>query len=322
MIFHEHRPPGAAGIPLRGLAAALRSAGYAVREEALQLVARHPAMDAAVEALLEGPLETFVDVLPAADADTGNAPVFGAMRVRTPLRSSAVLPLEGPARRAELNRFATLGALHLEQNRPVVGSRITLYEDHQTWELLAPLAVAAVMHGAPSLLRALARGKRRAQQGGGSAWKAADFTRAERLLSPVMVCAAGARDFTAEFALRVEAGAARAGSRGSALWRLGVDEAHGGAGAGLGGKLELPHAFEDPAQALRAAERLNGLEMTARDLPPHFGAWCAEGARLGYRCFLPNELHPVPALAVNLSVWARARALWAQRKLRARRRPR
>lgn len=40
MIFHEHRPPGAAGIPLHALAVSLRSAGFAVREEALRFTAR------------------------------------------------------------------------------------------------------------------------------------------------------------------------------------------------------------------------------------------------------------------------------------------
>lgn len=180
MIFHEHRPPGAAGIPLRGLAVALRSAGFAVREEALQLVVRHPAAEFAAEALLERPLETLVDVLPAAEVDTGNAPVFGALRVRTPLQAVASLPLQDPEQRAGMNRLTTLGALHLDKDLPIVGSRMTLYAEHQAWELMAPLAVAAVMHGAPSMLRALLRVRRRVRlpQAEGSAWRAADFTRA------------------------------------------------------------------------------------------------------------------------------------------------
>lgn len=263
-------------------------------------------------------------MLPPLGSEAGGARVLAALRVRTPVPTRNDISVGTPAERDALNRRATLSALYVEDGTPCIGSRVTLYEDANAWELLAPLVLASVSNGAASMLDACTRRavRGRLPAGAGSAWTSAEFTQAERLLSRLATCAAGARDFTAEFALRVETSGARAGTRACALWRLCADEAHAGVGAGLACRLELPHAFDDETQALRAAERLNALEMSARDLPPHFGAWSGANSRLAYVTFLPNELHPLPRLTVNLSVWARARALWAQRRLRARRRPR
>ena len=58
---------------------------------------------------------------------------------------------------------------------------------------------------------------------------------------------------------------------------------------------------------------LNNMEMAARDLPPHFGAWCTGklGNNPAYLSFLPNALHSVSGIAANVAVWALGRAQMA-----------
>jgi len=54
-------------------------------------------------------------------------------------------------------------------------------------------------------------------------------------------------------------------------------------------------------------------EMTPRNQPPHFGAWCQgnSGNTLAYVSFLPNLMHNTAGIALNVSIWAFHRAHWA-----------
>jgi hypothetical protein len=77
--------------------------------------------------------------------------------------------------------------------------------------------------------------------------------------------------------------------------------------------LQMPHRFENKRRLEQVCVQLNSLEMAARDLPPHFGAWCV--ARLdnnpAYVSFFPNPLRKAPGIAVNAAIWAMNRARWA-----------
>ena len=80
---------------------------------------------------------------------------------------------------------------------------------------------------------------------------------------------------------------------------------------------QLPHKLPGDRKLQEACASLNLLEMSAFDLPPHFGAWCPGrmGTSLAYVSFLPNALHAVPNIAMNMTMWGIHRAEWASRQL-------
>jgi hypothetical protein len=55
---------------------------------------------------------------------------------------------------------------------------------------------------------------------------------------------------------------------------------------------------------------LNRREMAPRDQPPHFGVWSegSSGNTLAYVSFLPNLMHDIFGIALNVSIWALHRA--------------
>ncbi len=299
------RPPG---IPLAALAAALGATSLTVRDEGSRLLVDHPHY------------RTTVDVLPMTEASLDDAAPFAAVRVRTVLGDELAASLAAPGQLSALNAFAALGALTAGDEGLYVGSRLTVYTHENAWTVHLPLLIAAVLHGAPAPLGALAHALGHGgADGEPSAWGAADFASVARVLAPVCFCNAGGRGFTAEFALERGQAAAVTGERATALWQLRADQPHPAAGGGLLCLLELPHRFRDAAALEAAADRLNALEMEARDLPPHFGAWCRSqySGLLAYVSFLPNELHGAAGIATNTSIWACARAQWAHRTLRS-----
>lgn len=81
--------------------------------------------------------------------------------------------------------------------------------------------------------------------------------------------------------------------------------------------LQLPNTFADESDVLWVCSALNCLEMKAWDLPPHFGAWCPgrAGNNPAYVSFFGNQFHEIPGVAVNIAIWARARAEWARDQL-------
>jgi hypothetical protein len=299
------RPPG---VPLSALAAALQCTSLTVHDEGDRLLVDHPHY------------RTTVDVLPVAEPSLDDAAPFAAVRVRTTLPPGLAAGLGGRGHWSTLNGFAALAALTADDDGLYFGSRLTVYTHEDAWAVQLPLLLGAVLHGAPAPLGALAHALGQgAAATGPSAWQAADLARIVRVLTPVCACSAGGSGFTAEFPLAPGPAAASRGEQGTALWQLRTDQPHPAAGGGLFCLLELPHRFPDAAAIEVTAAHLNTLEMKARDLPPHFGAWCRSqhGGGLAYVSFLPNELHGAAGIATNLSIWACARAQWAHRVLRS-----
>lgn len=216
---------------------------------------------------------------------------------------------------ALMNRMASLGALTFDGDRVFVGSRLTIFESYDAWNIQAPLILEAIISARDSMLSAtgkvLAGDKSEIQE---CAWQNKDFKQIEIILSDQCVCTSGELGFTAEFGLRPEEVSATAGNNGTALWRIEGDVPHPALGGGLFSMLQLPHRVADRSHLAEALRQLNQLEMQAHPLPPHFGAWCVGkiGGNPAYVSFLTNALHDAaPGIAVNVTTWASARAQWA-----------
>jgi hypothetical protein len=79
----------------------------------------------------------------------------------------------------------------------------------------------------------------------------------------------------------------------------------------------MPHQIRDKERLNWVCLQLNNMEMAARDLPPHFGAWCPGklGNNPAYVTFLPNALHSASGIAINVALWAMNRAEYANAML-------
>lgn len=210
------------------------------------------------------------------------------------------------------NRAATTSSLSVDQGRVCIGSRLTTHRGVDAWRVYLPLLMLAINNAWSSF-----GGQVRYPPNGiedvrvaPSAWTHLDFSMAEQVLSRSCFCNADANGLTAEFGLRGGTGTAIAGDKKTALWQLSNKQRHPGLGPGLLCILNLPQVIQDEDRLERTIMSLNQQEMIGIDLPPHFGAWCRgkAGNNIVYVTFLPNELHAVSGIAVNMSIWAEHRA--------------
>jgi hypothetical protein len=313
-MTHDHRPSADALVaPLDDLQALLVPASIRTERHGLALLAHH------------GPWTTRVEVLPPEERGSESGAIRCVVRVVTELPEALLQVFQ--ARRSEtvaaFNAFAALGALHDDGGRMCIGSRLTIYEAEDAWtSLQLPLLLATTVGAAQAILGPMCRallGETKPAGSGetASAWTEGDFAQVERYLSRLCLCTAGGLGLTAEFGLRAQAVSAAAGDHHTALFQLQGDQPHPEFGAGLFALLQMPHRARNAAQLHRVCERLNQMEMTPHDLPPHFGAWCPGrlGDNVAYVSFLPSTLHAARGIAVNLSLWALNRAQWASAML-------
>lgn len=212
-----------------------------------------------------------------------------------------------------LNQSAALAAAMSEHERPFAGARITVHHHELAWhDLQLPLLIATFMEGIPAFgLHSGHATPARAEAD--SAWTPEDLCSAAACLSRLSFCTHDATGLTAEFPLAEIELSAIAGDARTALLTMSTDCPHPVLGGGLECLLQMPHQLDDRAQLARLCNQLNRLEMARLDLPPHFGAW-RPGTILNnptYVCFLPDSLHAVPGIAINVGVWAAHRARWA-----------
>jgi len=240
---------------------------------------------------------TEVRVRPA-DANHGSPdPIQARVTVASRLETSIAEALGGQQGLTRFNSFAALGCLKSEGSEIVIESALTVFEGEGAWESLQrPLIGAAALYGADAILGAIRRtAANEPMERGESAWGGPDFKVVESVLSGMCVCNADTAGLTAEFGLVEGATAAGMGDHDTALYQQIPDQPHPHLGGGLLCKLEMPHRYADIQSLASVCARLNALEMSTMDQPPHFGAWC-EG-RLGgnpaYVTFLPNRLHDV-----------------------------
>jgi hypothetical protein len=214
-----------------------------------------------------------------------------------------------------MNRMASLGALTFDDGRLFVGSRLTIFEDEAAQNIQSPLILLSIIGAVDSLMSAGRKaldGNENARET--SAWTGKDFGQVKDFFSQRCVCNNDEFGFVAEFALRPGHLSAVVGHNATALWKLDGDQPHPGLGGGLFCLLQLPHRIQDRSRSGQAIRQLNRLEMLPHPLPPHFGAWCLgdQGGNPTYVSFLPNALHDIaPGIALNMTVWAEARAQWA-----------
>lgn len=297
------------GVPLDRLEVALKAGHMTTERDGNTLIGRQDG------------ITTRISVDQPEDRKTEEGAIQAVVTIRTELPSGLSPSIAKPQLVDNLNRMTTIGALMTEGGRLVIGSRITVHEGEDAWDLQAVLIVSAALSSAQSMLGAiqwaLTKERRADDSNFESSWSDQDLEEVRGYLSHISVCTAGKGGLTAEFSLRSDSISAIQGDQYTALWRLITDQPHPQAGGGLFCLLEMPHQANDPAHLGLIVERLNVMEMAPLDLPPHIGAWCTGtlGNNPAYATFLPNFLHDKAGIAVNVSVWAAGRAQWANAML-------
>jgi len=297
----------------------LRAAQLDVARDGDALVLRH-------ETPLHGePLSTRIAVMPPEIAQAEAAAMTAVIRVFTLLPAAY-------ARRYDsemvcfANRFAALGAFTVTEGVSFIGSRITIHGDNEDWRLARPLVAAAAAGSADAVVGGMHRFLNKERPPAAvSAWTEPDFQAVAAALGTDCACSYEAGRMTAEFRLSGAAGAGGAHSAPAvrsgagnnvnagnnvAYWELLAAPPHIELGGGLVCVLQLPQRYAQPQSRYAAVNLLNISEMNSPGLPPHIGAWCEgkAGDNFAYVSFLPNVLHAVPGIAIEVSRWARRRA--------------
>ena len=262
-----------------------------------------------------------VEVGPAEQRDSVNGPIRAVVKLTSELPAQIRQLFNGKEESATctFNAFAALSALYVDGDKLLNGSRLTIYEEEDSWRSLhLPLLLLTVIAGNEPILGAMRRTfGGQSPRGGNSEWTEQDMQQVESYLSQICVCTTGGAGLTAEFPLAAGVVSAATGNTETALFQLMADQPHPEMGGGLFCLLQMPQQIGDSARLQSICAQLNKLEMAAADLPPHFGAWCPGklGGNPAYISFLPNSLHRVSGIAVNTAFWAADRANWANRVL-------
>lgn len=309
-MFWKKTPDAAPlGVALDDLQLLLGPTSIKAKREGNTLIARHEHYT------------TRVEVLPPDIQDSKAEPIRAVVRVRTELPAPMQELLRSEEMMFDMNKLAALGALTAENGKIYVGSRLTIYEAEDAWKLLQlPLLLFTVIGATEALLGGFRRTMTgEAHRGGASAWTEQNFAQVHRQLSRMCVATSDGLGVTAEFGLEKGAMSAAGGSGKTALYQMMGDQPHPEFGGGIFSLLQMPHQLQDRTQLRKLVAKLNILEMSARDIPPHFGAWCegSLGNNPAYVTFLPSALHEVDGIALNLAFWAAGRAHWAHAQLAA-----
>jgi len=312
MFWSRKKDTTPRGIPLNDLLLCLEPTTIKARIEGDVLVAKHENYTTRIEVYSPEPNCIQLD------------PIKAVVKIKTELPAQIVrgLNLAKPDSVAMLNSFAALGALCYENGNAYIGSRLTIYgaEDAAWKSLHLPFLLFTTILGAEAQLGGLRRAlSKEPVRGGRSAWSEDDFAPVVALLSRSSVCTSGGLGVTAEFPLKPGETTAAFGSQSTALFQLIGDQPHPEVGGGLFSLLQLPHNINEENRLIQVCAHLNKSEMEAKDLPPHFGAWCPSntGNRLAYVSYFGNPFHKIPRVAVNIAIWAQHRAEWASRQLGA-----
>jgi hypothetical protein len=302
ILLKKKTDPRPLGVPLDDLQKAINHTNLKASRDGNSLIVQN------------ANLITRVDVV-RSPTECGDATIKAVVQLKTELpKEIATIFLSRPQFAGTINAMATLGALTIEKDRCFIGSRLTIYEQENAWNVHFGLLLFSVIGAADSFLGSL----RTAFNGeealkGPSAWTEQDLSLVESHLSRSCVCTVGGLRLTAEFNLKDGEVSAAYGDHHTALWRIFADQPHPALGGGLFCLLELPHRIVDESRIDTVLNQLNQMEIAPRDLPPHFGAWCRGHLdnNPAYAAFFPNVMHAVEGIAVNASIWALHRAEWA-----------
>lgn len=308
MMTEDHKSPAPLGVPLGQLQRNLEEQGrFGKIKNGDTLVL---------------PLDNYsteVRVRPVGDTHSSPDPVQARVSVVSTFEPGLAEGLGDHKVLMDFNGFASLGSLTNGESSVAVESALTVFEGERAWATLQqPLIEAAVLYSAGGILGAIRRSAAdEPGEQGASAWTRADFVAVESMLSRMCVCNADDSGLTAEFGVAQGSTTALLGHHNTALYQQMPGQSHPHLGGGLLCQIEMPQRYSDAETLAEVCARLNVLEMTTIDQPPHFGAWC-EG-RLGgnpaYVTFLPNGLHGVSRIALNEAIWALNRAQWAHARI-------
>ena len=299
-MFFKKPSPTPRGVPLGALEAALMQTTLKSSRAGDTLIVKNER------------LVTRVEVAAPETAETIDGKISAIVTIKTELPAELSSFFTKPALVSMINSMATLGAVTQEKGRYFVGSRLTVYEGEDAWNVQGRLILFSVIGAADTIINAtrkmLTQEPRRGSEP--SAWTDRDFEFAESYLSRLCVCTTGGLRLTAEFGIRAGEISVAAGHHNTALWQMIADQPHPAMGGGLFCLLNMPHEIADKDKLYKVIAELNRLEMQGNDLPPHFGAWCSgvRDTNPAYVSFLPNALHSSDGIAINMSVWAMNRA--------------
>ena len=312
MFWTKNEDPRPCGVNLDELMIALSATTLKVNQKGNSLVVKHTK------------LRTIVQVDKPGNIESEDESIKAIVTIKTYLPKEIFSLLPTPESTVAMNAMVTTGALTVEKGKLFIGSRLTIYEKEDAWRSLHfPLLLFATIGNAESLLGAMrivftdSEPEVITPLKSDSDWIDEDLYQVERNLSTICVCTAEHQGLTAEFGLRDGEVSAANGDHRTALWQLRTDEPHPIMGGGLFCLLQMPHQIDDESKLNRIIILLNQMEMELHDLPPHFGAWCVGrmGGNLAYNSFLSNSFHSVNGIALHFSIWANARAQWANAML-------
>jgi hypothetical protein len=315
-FFKKNPDPRPLGVPLDDLRTAINQTNLKASRDGNSLIVPN------------GQLVTRIDVVPPANRECSDATVRAVVQIRTEISKEFVDDELLSLLTKWINTKATLGALTVEKDHYSIGSRLTIYDQEDAWNLHFGLLLFTVLEVGQSVLRSILgiidslRGSttvltKEEPLSGPSAWTVKDFSLVESYLSKICVCTTSGLRLTSEFSLASGETTALQGDHQTALWQMFADQPHPELGGGLRCLLELPHRIADESQIGPILNQLNLMEMAPHDLPPHFGAWHPGnlGNNPAYVSFFPNVMPRVEGIALNASIWALHRAEWANAAL-------
>ena len=267
--------------------------------------------------------ETFIKILKPDLVTEDNQIVSSVITIKTKLPKFFDKFIDNYDAIRTLNRFSSLGAITLIDDENYIGTRLTMYEGDNSWNLHIPLITMTVLYAELSIIGALEKlGSNQPAPSDRSHWQPSDFKTIEQYLSKICVCNSDDNGFTAEFPLTENATSAGiSGKMETALLTLKRNENHLALGGGLFSLLSMPHNFENQKELFHLAKKFNQFEMQSIDLVPHYGAWTTGNeTTLSYVSFLPNliyEINGTKNIAVNLAIWSSMRANSANKWLAA-----
>jgi hypothetical protein len=302
-MFFKKPSPTLRGVPLDRIAEALKQTTLKPSREGDTLVVKHDRF------------VTRVDVLAPKVSETVDGKIAAIVTIKTELPPDFSNIFIKPSMVSMVNSMATLGAVTEEKGKYFVGSRLTVYEGEDAWNVQFGLILFSVIVSADTIMGAMRKifTEEEPRAAGPSAWTERDFEFTKSYLSRVSVCTTGGLGLTAEFGIRAGEVSAAVGHHYTALWQMKADQSHPEMGSGLFCLLNMPHEIPNKEKLDNVLAELNRLEMQGNDLPPHFGAWCrgVRDTNPAYVSFLPNVLHGTNGIAVNMSFWAMSRAQMA-----------
>lgn len=261
-----------------------------------------------------GDLETVIDITKPNFVTEDKRVVSSVTTVKTKIPKSFESLFKNYNSVSTLNRFASLGAITNVNDKYYVGTKLTIFEGDNSWNLHLPLLVFSIIISFESIIGALTKvrsGEKTSNKD--SYWTDKDFEVVEKYLSQICVCNSGGLGFTAEFPLTENASSVAISKKmDTALFTLKADESHLDLGGGLFCLLNMPHNFADQSQLFKIINKLNQIEMEKIDFPPHYGAWTFGNECLSYVSFLPNAFYNIEGtknIAVNIAFWASQRAV-------------